>query len=58
MLECKIKLKVYKNFKERNGGGMKSAGSFAIDGPHVVWFLGACGPRAYDFLGLRGGGDR
>lgn len=34
VLEGKTKLKVYKNFKERAGAGMKGAGGWAIDGLH------------------------
>lgn len=44
VLESKVKLKVYKNFKERNGSGMKGAGSFAMDGLHGGPVLGARGP--------------
>ncbi len=34
VLESKVKLKVYKNFKERPGGGMKGAGSWSIESIH------------------------
>lgn len=43
VLENKVKLKVYKNFKERNGAGMKGAGSWSIDGLHGGTLLGARG---------------
>ncbi|KAF8876230.1 coatomer protein [Mucidula mucida] len=44
VLENKVKIKVYKNFRERGGAGMKGAGSFAIDGIHGGPLLGARGP--------------
>jgi coatomer subunit beta' len=43
VLESKIKLRVYKNFKERGGAGMKGAGSWSIDGLHGGPLLGARG---------------
>ncbi|KAF7370716.1 Coatomer subunit beta' [Mycena sanguinolenta] len=43
VLETKVKLKVYKNFKERTGNAMKGAGSWAIDGLHGGTLLGARG---------------
>ncbi|KAK7030725.1 coatomer subunit beta [Favolaschia claudopus] len=43
VLETKVKLKVYKNFKERSGNAMKGAGSWAIDGLHGGTLLGARG---------------
>ncbi|KAJ8518398.1 hypothetical protein ONZ45_g4537 [Pleurotus djamor] len=43
VLESKVKLKVYKNFKERGGVGMKGAGSFAMDSLHGGALLGARG---------------
>lgn len=43
MLESKVKLRVFKNFKERGGSGMKGAGSFAVDGLHGGPLLGARG---------------
>ncbi|GLB34322.1 putative the coatomer is a cytosolic protein complex that binds to dilysine motifs and reversibly associates with Golgi non- clathrin-coated vesicles, which further mediate biosynthetic protein transport from the ER, via the Golgi up to the trans Golgi network [Lyophyllum shimeji] len=43
VLENKVKLKVYKNFRERPGAGMKGAGSWAIDGLHGGTLLGARG---------------
>ncbi|KAG6852753.1 hypothetical protein C0991_009331 [Blastosporella zonata] len=42
VLETKVKLKVYKNFKELPGG-MKGAGSWAMDGLHGGTLLGARG---------------
>ncbi|KAJ7281800.1 coatomer protein [Mycena rebaudengoi] len=44
VLETKVKLKLYKNFKERTGSSMKGAGSWAIDGLHGGTLLGARGP--------------
>ena len=41
--ESKLKLKVYKNFKERGGAGMKGSGSWSIDGLHGGPLLGARG---------------
>ncbi|KAJ7890672.1 coatomer protein [Mycena olivaceomarginata] len=43
VLETKLKLKVYKNFKERTGTPIKGAGSWAIDGLHGGTLLGARG---------------
>ncbi|KAF5321445.1 hypothetical protein D9619_000081 [Psilocybe cf. subviscida] len=43
VLESKVKLKVYKNFKERPGTGMKGAGSWAVEGLHGGTLLGARG---------------
>ncbi|KAF9463704.1 coatomer protein [Collybia nuda] len=43
VLENKVKLKVYKNFRERGGAGMKGAGSWSIDGLHGGTLLGARG---------------
>lgn len=43
VLESKVKLKVYKNFKERPGVGMKGAGGWAIEGLHGGTLLGARG---------------
>ncbi|KAH7923637.1 Coatomer, beta' subunit [Leucogyrophana mollusca] len=43
VLENKVKLRVYKNFKERGGAGMKGAGSWSIDGLHGGPLLGARG---------------
>lgn len=34
VLESRVKLRVYKNFKERGGAGMKGAGSWTIEGLH------------------------
>lgn len=34
VLETRTKLRVYKNFKERGGAGMKGAGSWTIEGLH------------------------
>lgn len=43
VLEGRLKLRVYKNFRERSGAGMKGAGSWAIDGIHGGTLLGARG---------------
>ncbi|KAJ3513632.1 hypothetical protein NLJ89_g2841 [Agrocybe chaxingu] len=43
VLESKVKLKVYKNFKERPGVGMKGAGSWSIESLHGGTLLGARG---------------
>ncbi|KJA17733.1 hypothetical protein HYPSUDRAFT_218691 [Hypholoma sublateritium FD-334 SS-4] len=43
VLESKVKLKVYKNFKERAGVGMKGAGSWSIESLHGGTLLGARG---------------
>lgn len=44
VLENKVKLKVYKNFRERGGAGMKGAGSWSVDGIHGGTLLAARGP--------------
>jgi coatomer subunit beta' len=43
VLENKVKVRVYKNFRERGGAGMKGAGSWSIDGLHGGTLLGARG---------------
>ncbi|KAF7432578.1 hypothetical protein PC9H_004520 [Pleurotus ostreatus] len=43
VLESKVKLKVYKNFKERGGVGMKGVGSWSMDALHGGTLLGARG---------------
>lgn len=43
VLENKVKMRVYKNFKERGGASMKGAGSWSIDGLHGGTLLGARG---------------
>ncbi len=43
VLEGKMKLKVFKNFRERGGAGMKGAGSWSLDGVHGGTLLGARG---------------
>lgn len=43
VLESKSKLKVYKNFKERGGAGMKGVGGWSMDGLHSGPLLGARG---------------
>lgn len=43
VLESKVKLRVYKNFKERTGVGMKGVGSWSMDGLHGGTLLGARG---------------
>jgi coatomer subunit beta' len=34
VLESRVKLRIYKNFKERGGAGMKGSGSWTIEGLH------------------------
>ncbi|KAG1848914.1 coatomer WD associated region-domain-containing protein, partial [Suillus subluteus] len=43
VLENKVKLRVFKNFKERGGAGMKGAGSWAVDAIYGGPVLGARG---------------
>ncbi|KAF8886974.1 coatomer protein [Infundibulicybe gibba] len=43
VLESRVKLRVYKNFRERGGAGMKGAGSWSVDGIHGGTLLGARG---------------
>jgi coatomer subunit beta' len=43
ILENKVKVRVYKNFRKRGGAGMKGAGSWSIDGLHGGTLLGARG---------------
>ncbi|KAI4527169.1 Coatomer, beta' subunit [Schizophyllum commune Loenen D] len=43
VLENKMKLKIYKNFRERSGAGMKGAGGWGIDGISGGTLLGARG---------------
>jgi len=43
VLENKVKLKVYKNFKERPGVGMKGVGGWSMEGLHGGTLLGARG---------------
>ena len=43
MLENKVKVRVYKNFKERGGAGMKGSGSWSIDALYGGPVLGARG---------------
>ncbi|OAX39081.1 Coatomer, beta' subunit [Rhizopogon vinicolor AM-OR11-026] len=43
VLESKVKLRVYKNFKERGGAGMKGVGSWAMDAIYGGPVLGARG---------------
>ncbi|TFK47007.1 coatomer beta [Heliocybe sulcata] len=43
VLEGKTKVRVYKNFKERGGAGMKGAGSWAVEGLHGGALLAARG---------------
>ena len=43
VLEGKLKVRVYKNFKERGGAGMKGVGSWSIEGLHGGPLLGARG---------------
>ena len=44
VLEGKLKVRMYKNFRERSGAGMKGAGSWAIESLHGGVLLGARGP--------------
>lgn len=43
VLEGKLKVRVYKNFRERGGAGMKGAGSWGIESLHGGTLLGARG---------------
>src|SRR5262245_2818691 len=43
VLESEVRVKVYKNFKESAGSGMKGAGRWSIDGLHGGTLLGAQG---------------
>jgi coatomer subunit beta' len=43
VLESKVKLRVFKNFKERGDAGMKGAGSWAVDAIYGGPVLGARG---------------
>jgi len=43
VLEGKVKLKVYKNFRERPGTGMKGSGSWSMESLHGGTLLGARG---------------
>ncbi|KAK0207142.1 coatomer protein [Desarmillaria ectypa] len=43
VLENRVKLRVYKNFRERSGAGMKGVGSWSMDGIHGGTLLGARG---------------
>lgn len=43
VLESRMKIRVYKNFKERSGAGMKGSGSWAIEGLHGGTLLAARG---------------
>ena len=43
VLESKVKLKVYKNFRERPGTGMKGSGSWSMESLHGGTLLGARG---------------
>ena len=43
VLENKVRMKVYKNFKERAGAGMKGVGGWSIEGLHGGTLLGARG---------------
>ena len=43
VLEGKLKVRVYKNFKERGGAGMKGVGSWSIESLHGGPLLGARG---------------
>ncbi|KAJ3570475.1 hypothetical protein NP233_g4378 [Leucocoprinus birnbaumii] len=44
VLESRMKLKVFKNFKEKGGAGMKGAGSFPVEAIYTGPVLGARGP--------------
>jgi coatomer subunit beta' len=43
VLESKSKLRIYKNFRERAGNGMKGAGTWSMEGLHGGTLLGARG---------------
>ena len=43
VLESRAKLRVYKNFRERPGAGMKGVGSWSMEGLHGGTLLGARG---------------
>ncbi|KAK0190304.1 coatomer protein [Armillaria mellea] len=43
VLENRVKLRIYKNFRERGGPGMKGVGSWSMDGIHGGTLLGARG---------------
>jgi len=43
VLESKVKLRVFKNFRERGGAGMKGTGSWSIEGLYGGTLLGARG---------------
>ncbi|KAK0499429.1 coatomer WD associated region-domain-containing protein [Armillaria luteobubalina] len=43
VLENRVKLRIYKNFRERGGVGMKGVGSWSMDGIHGGTLLGARG---------------
>ncbi|KDQ63948.1 hypothetical protein JAAARDRAFT_27621 [Jaapia argillacea MUCL 33604] len=43
VLEGKTKVRVYKNFRERSGSGMKGAGSWSVEGLHGGTLLAARG---------------
>ncbi|KAK0443982.1 coatomer protein [Desarmillaria tabescens] len=43
VLENRVKLRVYKNFRERSGAGMTGVGSWSMDGIHGGTLLGARG---------------
>ncbi|OBZ70384.1 Coatomer subunit beta' [Grifola frondosa] len=49
VLEGRMKIRVYKNFRERGGAGMKGAGSWSIDGIHGGTLLGAQGLALLSF---------
>jgi coatomer subunit beta' len=52
VLESKIKLKIYKNFRERPGTGMKGSGSWLMESFHGGTLLGA---RCTGFVMFRSG---
>ncbi|KII94541.1 hypothetical protein PLICRDRAFT_169285 [Plicaturopsis crispa FD-325 SS-3] len=43
VLESKVKLRIFKNFRERGGAGMKGVGSWSLEGLHGGPLLGARG---------------
>ncbi len=44
VLENRVKLRIFKNFRERGGAGMKGVGSWSMDGIHGGTLLAARGP--------------
>jgi len=55
VLESKVKLHVFKNFKECGDAGMKGAGSWAVDAIYGGLVLGMCGKGFVIFLDWESG---